>query len=266
MEHWMPARGKRHTWISSDRSNINGLISVNGGAAPVAWHVDYLLVDDEEICTELLDAASTAAAYVGIRRLFLKLDKMAELLGVVRRSGFVFYSTRHVYIYHGEPESRVASAQGNYGIRSRRNSDEHMLFELYRSAVPQSIRIAEGLTREEWRGSQERGSLTQHEDEFVLTDREKVVGWLRVRTAGGTGCFHITHASVNEQALQSLVDYAVNQRLAGKSTILCAIDAYQARLKSLLEGSDFELVTEYTNAVKEIAIKVKEPQFAPMRA
>lgn len=266
LEHWGPGSGKRHTWVSSDRNSINGLISVNGRAAPVAWHADYLMVEDEEICTELLDAASASAAEMGVRRLFVKLDKMAALMGVVRRAGFVFYSTRHVYIYHGEPKSKTANEQGNYGIRPRRNSDEHLIFELYRAAVPQSIRIAEGLTREEWRGSQEQGHLTQRDKEFVLTDRGKVAGWLRVCTAGGTGCFHIIHSDVSEQALLSLTEYAVNPVLARKSTILCTIDAYQVRLKSLLEASNFELVTEYTNAVREIAIKVREPQFAPMRA
>jgi hypothetical protein len=63
----------------------------------------------------------------------------------------------------------------------------------------------------------------------------------------------------------SIVNYTL-ARLSRKQTKSCTVHSYQTQLKTLVEGSKFEQAAEYASLVKEIAIKVREPSFMPMRA
>jgi hypothetical protein len=65
--------------------------------------------------------------------------------------------------------------------------------------------------------------------------------------------------------LKWLVNYTLKY-LDGKSPILCIAPAFQGQLNGVLEDSGFERVAEYNASVREIALKVKQPQFVPMRA
>ena len=274
LEHWLPLKGRRHTWVSGEGGRLSGVVSIKRCAAPTAWQVDYLQAGDEERCIALLDMVSAAAAKRGVRKLFLRLPTTSPLIDGARRAGFACYTKDYLYRYGGERGQRAAEAPEPYLLRPRTRGDEYGLFDLYNAAVPLPVRTAEGMTLEEWQESRDQGSWLEQRKEFVLLFRSppsplpkegRLVGWLRVNAARGMGCFEIMFHQLEEDGLAWLVNYGL-MSLDGRSPIFCVVSAFQGQLKGLLESLDFEQVAEYATSMKEIAIKVKEPQFVPMRA
>lgn len=265
VEHWLPLRERRHTWVWGDGVRIGGAVSVKSGAAATAWQVDYLHAGDEERCVALLESVSAAAAKRGVRKLFLRLSTTSPLIDGARRAGFSRYTEDYIYRYGGERGQRAAPAPQPYPLRPRTGGDEYGLFELYNAAVPLPVRTAEGMTLEEWRESRDPGPRLEQRKEFVLHKQGSLVGWLRVNAARGTGCFEIMSHQLEEDGLKWLVNYGLTC-LDGRSPIFCVVPAFHGQLQGLMESSGFEQVAECAALVKEIAIKVKEPQFIPMRA
>ncbi len=264
-EHWIPIKGKRHTWISEENGHIDGLVSVKASVPPIAWQVDYLQVEKENVCIDLLDTASAAAAERGARKLFLRLDYTCPLISEARRAGFISYTKEYLYHYRGESGQITSAAPQSYTIRPRDRTDENGLFDLYKSAVPQQVRLAEGITLEEWRGSMPQGPLLQQHKEFILQKGSCLIGWLRIDTSRRLGHFDLIYSQVDDASLSWAVNYAI-ARLASKQMKSCIVHSYQTQLKTLVESSEFEQAAEYVSLVKEIAIKVREPSFMPMRA
>lgn len=265
LEHWLPLRGMRHTWVSGEGGRLSGVVSVRPCAAPTAWQVDYLRAGDEEHCIALLDMVSAAAAKLEVRKLFLRLPTTSPLIDGARHAGFSCYNKDYLYRYGGEREQMAAEAPEPYLLRPRSRSDEYGLFDLYNTAVPLPVRTAEGMTLEEWQESRDQGSwLVQHK-EFVLQKQGSLVGWLRVNAARGTGCFDIMFRQLQEERLAWLVNYGLIC-LDGKSPIFCVVSAFQGRLKGLLESSGFEQVAEYDALMTEFTVRVSEPEVAPIRA
>ena len=274
LEHWLPLRGMRHTWVSGEGGRLSGVVSVRPCAAPTVWQVDYLQAGDEEHCIALLDMVSTAAAKREVRKLFLRLPTASPLIDGARRAGFSCYTKDYLYRYVGERGQRAAEAPEPYLLRPKSRSDEYGLFDLYNAAVPLPVRTAEGMTLEEWQESRDQGSwLVQHK-EFVLLFRShpsplpnegSLVGWLRVNAARGTGCFDIMFHQLEEAGLEWLVNYGL-MCLDGKSPIVCVAPASQERLLRLLEELEFEKVAQSTKMVKELAIRIEEPSLMPVQA
>ena len=264
-EHWLPLRGRRHTWVSLDRGRILGVVSTKSCSGPAAWQIDYLQVGEDEHCFALLDKASAAAAEKGVKKIFLRLPSTSPLIDGVRRAGFSCYTKDYLFRYGGEGGQGPAEVPLPYLLRPRSRADEYSLFSLYGVAVPLAVRTAEGMTLEEWRESRDRGSWLERHREFVLEKQGSLVGWLRINVARGMGCFAILFQPWAQDELGWLVNYGLTC-LDGKSPILCIVSAFQGQLRVLLERLDFEEVAEYSTLVKEIALRVREPSFVPMRA
>jgi len=152
-----------------------------------------------------------------------------------------------------------------YLLRPKASGDEYMLFDLYNAALPIPVRIAEGLTLEEWQETKGRGFLLEQRREFVLEKQGSLVAWLRVNASLRAGSFTIMFHRLDGDGLEWLVNYGLRY-LDGKSPIVCVAPAYQERLLRLLEELEFEKVAQSTKMVKELAIRIKEPSFMPVQA
>jgi len=265
LEHWLPSRGMRHTWVSGEGGRLSGVVSVRPCAAPTAWQVDYLQASDEEHCIALLDMVSAAAAKLEVRKLFLRLPTTSPLIDGARRTGFSCYARDYLYRCSGKRGQRITEAPEHYLLRAKSRSDEYGLFELYNAAVPLPVRTAEGMTLEEWQGSREQGSWLDERREFILQGRGSLAGWLQITATKGKGCFNIVSHQVGEDGLGWLVNYAL-MFLDGKSPIYCFVPAFQRQLSGILESNGFEQVTECDTMLREIALRVREAQAIPIRA
>jgi hypothetical protein len=264
LEHWLPMRMKRLTWVCLERGRILGLVSIRGCYGSAAWHVDYLQVDGER-CLPLLDKAITTAAKQGISKLFLRLPSDSPLIDEARRCGFTFYKTAYLYRYNGKGEKRAPMASAQYRVRSIPRNVDNRLFDLYNATVPVHVRIAEGMTLKEWQETREQASWPGKHREFVLGEEDHLAAWLRVETTRGVGCFNIICHRLDDDGLEWLVNYALIC-LDGKSPIFCIAFPFQESVLRLLGRLGFEQIAECSTLVKEIAIKVKEPHLMPIQA
>lgn len=265
LEHWFPLYGRRHTWVLEGDSRIDGAVSLKGGPSPSVWKIDCLQVSDEEQCISLLETAGAGAAERGVRKVFLMLDSDNPMLNGARRAGFASYNKDYLYRYSGGRVHYASAAPGLYHLRSRTTADDFGLFQMYNAAAPTPVRTAEGLTLEEWRESRDYGSWLEQRRDFILERQGRLVAWLHINAARGGGCFEIITHNLEAEGLEWLMRHALRY-LDGKSPILCIVPAFQSQLSGILDGSGFEQVAEYVASVKDIAIKVKQPQFVPMRA
>lgn len=264
LENWLPLSGMRHTWVSLERGYIRGLVSIRSCSGPTAWQIDHLQADEGH-CLALLDGMSAAAVEQGVRKVFLRLPSDSPLIDGARRAGFSCYATDYIYRYCGAGGQRGAEATGPYLLRPKARGDEYMLFALYNVALPPPVRTAEGMTLAEWRENRDRGLWLEQRREFVVEKQGSLVAWLRLSAARGMGCFEIICHQLDEGALEWLVNHSL-MYLDGKSSILCVAYAFQAPLLRLLQKLEFEEVAQSARLVKELAIRIEEPGFMPVKA
>lgn len=264
VEQWFPVRLRRYTWVSLQGGRALGLVSVRSCPASSAWHVDCLRAEPGA-CLALLDAVSGAAARHGVRRVFLRLPSRSPLATEARRSGFAAYKTDYLYRYQGSEVRPTQTISSSYTISNVSKSDRYRLFQLYSTAVPALVRAAEGMTLTEWQETREPASLLRQHREFVVRSDDQAVGWLRVDSASRTGCFSLILGELSAEVIGWLVGYGLGC-LDGKSAVFCIACSFQPALVELLEQLGFELTAECDTLLKEIAVKVTQPHFMPMRA
>jgi hypothetical protein len=264
MEQWLPLRGKRHTWVSTEDDRLSGIASVKLCATPSTWRVDYLQADNEDRCVALLEMVNSAAATHSIRKIQLRLPIFSPFIDGARRAGFWSYVRGYLYRYSGDRVQRTTTPPEPYHFRPRTRGDDYGLFDLYNVTVPQAVRRAEGLTLKEWQGNREHSSWPEQHKEFILYTQDNLVGWLRIDASRGPSCFKITSRELEDDKLTWLINYAL-VCLNNKSLIFCVVLDFQWQLKRLLVDSGFELVEEYDNLNREIAIRATDPQLVPMQ-
>jgi hypothetical protein len=264
IEQWLPLRGKRHTWISTEHDRFNGIVSVKSCTTPTTWRVDYLQADDEDRCVALLEMVNSAAATHSVRKLQLCLPITSPFINGARRAGFWSYVKCYLYRYSGDRVQRTPAPPEPYGFRPRARGDDYRLFNLYNDTVPATVRRAEGLTLEEWQGNREQISWPEQRKEFILYTQDNLIGWLRINASRGPGCFKIISREVEDDNLIWLIKYALTC-LNNKSTLFCVVLDFQWQLKRLILDSGFEAIEEYDNLNREVAIRTTEPQLVPMQ-
>ena len=264
LEHWLPLKTRRHTWVFLERGRIVGLVSLRNCGHPAAWQIDCLQSDGEQ-CLALLDRVSAAASSGHVRKLFLRLLSDSPLIHQARRSGFSPYKAD--YVYRITPDSVQAALPDSqrYALRPASKGDDYRLFGLYTAVVPAPVRTAEGMTLTEWRETRDRPAWPEQHREFVLGTRETIVGWLAVNSFRGSGCFCILCHDSDGESLELLLKCAVRS-LRTKSPIFCVACAFQERLLTLLEDLGSDRIAECFSLIKEPTVKATEPRFMPIRA
>jgi len=157
------------------------------------------------------------------------------------------------------------SPPDQYSIRILSKGDEISLYKLFHSSVPLAVRSAEAQTFEEWQDKRDCRTGFEHRTEFPVYREGTLEGYLRVSSAGRTGCFEIIFHQVEGSGLDWLVNHALNC-LSGKTQIFSIVSIDQWQLRGILEYSQFEQVARCETMMKENVIRVEEPRFMPMRA
>jgi hypothetical protein len=265
LEHWLPGKGRRRTWVTDEDGRINSLISVKSNKASRIWYVDYLQVSDETNCYALLEYVSTAAAKRGVRKVFVNLTANSDLVDVAKRAGFSSYNNYYIYKYGSRAVSRPVQAPERYAIRALSKEEELSVYDLYNSVSPPAVRSAEGLTFQEWQDKSECCSRFDHRTEYLVYREGVLEGCLRVSSSGRTGCFELVFRQIEGEGLEWMINYALNC-LGGKTPVFSVVSVAQWQMRGMLENFQFEQVAKLEAMFKENVVRVEEPRFMPMRA
>jgi len=265
LEHWLPWKGRRRTWVTDEDGSINSLISVKSNKASKIWYVDYLQASDERNCFALLEYVSAAAAKRGVHKMFINLSVNSPMMDVARHAGFSSFNTYYIYKYGGISVPKSVPIPDQYSIRTMLKGDEISLYNLYHASAPLTVRSAEGLTLEEWQDRMGCCSWFIHRTEYLIYRNGNLEGYLRVSFAGRIGCFEIIFRHIEGVGLEWLVNQGLSC-LGGKTQIFGIVSVDQWQLRGMLENSQFEQIAKFETMVKENTIRVEEPQYMPLRA
>ena len=265
LEHWLPWKGRRRTWVTDEDGRIDSLISVRSNVKSVIWYIDYLQTSDDKNCYALLDYVGSSAAKRGVRKLFINLSANSPMIDVARRAGYSAYNTYYIYKYRNRSAPRSVPTPDQYSIQVPSKGDEMSLYTLFHSSVPLAVRSAEALTFEEWQDRSGCCRWFEHRTEFLVYRGGALEGYLRISFSGRTGCFEIIFRQIEGVGLEWLVNYALNY-LGGKAQIFGIVSVAQWQLRGMLENSQFEQIAKFETMLKENVIRVEEPRFLPMRA
>src|SRR5262249_49890696 len=79
---------------------------------------------------------------------FMRVDDSSPLEELARQAAFGHFAAERIF---RRPAGTVARAIAPAGLRPRRGSDHHGLFQLYSSLVPGRVRQVAAMTMQEWR-------------------------------------------------------------------------------------------------------------------
>ena len=271
LEQWFSFGRDRHTWISVRGQQIKGLVSARNRSSSVVWEVDCLLVaacdqrEERDVCLSLLDQLSEGAGADNVEKVFLRLPRDSALVDIVRQAGFAPYLTEHLYRLGERSRPALAAISLPDSLRRRSRTDDIRLFQLYSAAVPLQVRRAEAMTFREWRELRQRGFYRRGEKELVCEREGMLTAWLKLSLDRHLGQFELlVHPSYGE-GVEPLVRFSLI-RLKGKPVITSLVPEHQAGLRDYLQERNFEEVAEYTNLVKQLAVRLRQPSLVPARA
>ena len=256
---WFNPQLRPCAWVYAEGLALRGLASVRDRCSPRAWEINRLLVADPDrnCCLNLLEHVSLVGGQLEIGRIFLRLPMDSPLLKAVEETGFLPYSTEHLYWRKRTDGNETRSkALPSPSPRRKKADDEYRLFELYLKCVPAHVRRVEGMTYKEWQSNRDR-SVGQ---ELVFEKDGGLVGWMSVNASRDWGQLDMIAATKDE--LQSVVEYGLTSLSDCRQQYCLALDS-EGMLLRLLEDRGFSRVMTYSVLTKELLVRVAERYVMP---
>lgn len=266
-EQWIAAED-RQTLVAASGLAIRGLLSARHRSGRSAWELDWLVLEgnqaDDWTALALLERLAEEAVKAQVQRIFLRVPKDSERTAAAMRAGFTAYGTETL-LRRGPSDTVSATTESMaMELRPKQKDDELALFRLYHNAVPAQVRSMEGMTLEEWYATRE--AQFGQQKEYVWSEGDRLRGWLQVNRGNGCGQFHLMVHPEDENRLEDLVVQAL-AHLPRKEPVVALVPHYQPSLRSLLmEVWGFEEVAEYENLARQLAVRVLEARFVPVRS
>lgn len=260
--------------------HLGGLASARAGSGCRVWELDYLylpinLQDSqsngwhealETVTLELLEQLIQVAGQRCAERIFLRVPAGSPITKPAQRAGF-FPSFEEMLLEgvgnQASPRSRsgastVEAPEARW--RDRLPRDDYSLFQLFSAATPSQVRIALGLTFDQWKEAREL--RRQGCRERVTENNDRITGWLsllaRWRVTEGEVMVHPDYPDL----LPALLDLA----LAHGGIHRWLVPDYQERVGDWLQGRSFREAARYVVLVKTVTARVLNPGMAPVEA
>lgn len=259
--------GYRRIWVHVADDGPDGLLVARVRCGGLVWDVRHLWVDAarETVARDLLLWVCDEAAARGARRVFLETGPDEPALAVARSAGFQHYTWALLYGLRDGPGVSPPAQPG----RPRQRGDDHLLFQLYKAAVPAPVRAAEAMTLEEWAALRKDpprwgAGLLAGWQQFVWDDGGTALAWLELGSAAKS--WHAEwlvrpgYEALGEQALA----FALEQAKGAPLYATCR--EYQQPLASALERAGFALVARRAVFARQLAARVREPRLVAARA
>lgn len=256
---WFNPQLRSSVWVYTEGFTIRGLVSVRDRHGPRSWEIDRLQVgeQDRNSCLRLLEYLSVVGGELEVDRIFLRLPADSPLLRVAQETGFLQYSTEHLY-WRGSSDSHAPGTEAAPASAARRKrvDDEYRLFELYLRCIPAYVRRVEGMTFKEWQSNRNR-SVGQ---EWVFEKDGSLVGWAALNSTRSLGQLDMIVAARDE--MENMVNYGLTH-LSGCSQMYCLAPDFEVTLLRLLEDRGFSRISTYSALAKDLVVRVVEPYAMP---
>lgn len=251
---------------------LGGLASAQAGAGFRVWELDHLylpinLQDSqangrhdplEAVTLELLEQLVQGAGQRCAERIFLRVPAESPVTRLAQRAGF--FPCFEEILWEGR-----GSLSGNSGspvayCRDRLPRDDYPLFQLFSASTPGPVRIALGLTFDQWKEARElrrRGWRDR-----VTENSDRITSWLswkaRWRVIEREVMVHPDYPDL----LPALLDLS----LARGSIHRWLVPDYQERVGDWLQGHSFREAARYVVLIKTVTARVLNPGMAPVEA
>lgn len=271
-----PVNTASRTWICEDHWHILGFAQVRERPARVTWDIAYLAsmvssnASSEEVLAALLDYMLQDASNHGIHRIFAKVEDEIPEQELFQKAGFQRYARQLTYVF------QPGTVQGDFNQPSLRRWNRHHawgLHQLYRSATPQRVQMAEMLDSSEEFAKLYVGSLhplpailSKGDESFVCDVGVRLGAWLRLCRGHGaiphqlSLLVHPEHAEMAEP----LVRFGT-QRLLERDArpIFCQVREYDSSVINALRSSGFEHGSTKALLVRHMALLAMNPRTVP---
>jgi len=189
----------------------------------------------------------------GVLRIYARSSEDAQIEDVLRQTGFIVISREEVFVR----PSKASLCSQPTGLRPSGPQDRWALGELYRQAVPQIVRRAEGLPSRRMRppfGSLPSSGLTA---EYVWVDEGRIVAYLGLYSSLRGNWLEVV--SLPECRAETLphVRYMLTLVSGPASTpVYCPVPDYAAGLGWVLRALEFEPYARQVLLVAHTAARV----------
>ena len=271
-----PVNTSSRTWICEDHWHILGFAQVRERPARVTWDIAYLAsmvsssASSDEVLTALLDYMLQVASSHGIHRIFARVEDEIPEQELFQRAGFQRYARQLTYVF------QPGSVQGDFKQPSLRRWNRHHawgLHQLYRSATPQRVQMAEMLDSSEEFAKLYVGSLhplpailSKGDESFVCDVGVRLGAWLRLCRGHGTTPHQLSLLVHPENAdmAEPIVRFGT-QRLLERDArpIFCQVREYDSSVINALRSSGFEQVSTKALLVRHMALLAMNPRTVP---
>jgi hypothetical protein len=262
IEQWFSFATGRHTWISVKGATLRGLISARTRGSKAAWEIDCAIHTEQEreVVPNLLERVTEDAGRGGAEKIFLRTNADSDILRDASAAGFAFYLREHLLVAEDPREFAAPVFQEGITLRRWSKADAHDTFQLYNRATPEPIRHTEAATFREWTASRERISPTRGARQWVLQDKDTVVGWFRTAPDGELGRFDVM-VDVAATALIDPLIYAALSRLSEQSVLLTLVPDFAVGIVDRLRERGFTERGEFVVLAKRTVrpIELAEP-------
>lgn len=265
---FVPHRGTLHLLLLTQGRYAGALASLRGHRSFSTWELDHLLLasDYADTCIELLARLDALLLQVHGERVFLRLAEGSPALEAAREAGYRPYLAERLYLLSQPNPARVSLAlPTGIDVRLRRREDDYPLFRLYGTAMPVSVRSAEGLTFREWQEmSAVRWQVGAQVRDLVALRGGSMVAWCRMASAAsGRMVMTILVHPQEPGAASSLIGAALQDVPRGRTVIMAPEHA--PSLPDVFRAAGFAPGEAYVSLVHQIGTRVTEPAFMPAR-
>ena len=270
-------RRDRITLVSWDGMRPRGLISARVRAGQRVWEVDRLYLADvpsrfgdkpqadpaETAPLQLLEQLIEAVGARQAERIFLRLPSNSPanspLVTVAQRTG-LFPCYEESLLERPDKGDYKSDAGTLEDLRERLPEDDYPLFQLFSGATPQQVRVALGLTFDQWRDAQE----THHRNrcDWVTERNGRLTGWLSLWSCDGEETGEVIALPSHPEILPALVRLAIARR----GTTRWWVPGYQELTKSFLLHQGFHETTRYLMLIKTMTVRALSYGMAPVEA
>ena len=262
----------RPTWALFERGQISGIVSVNVGSGNAKWQIYHLLVDAgsgfRRVVRELLEHVSVTAAEDRVPVVHMRLDVSSPAVEPAIDSRFVNFAEEVVYSLG---PAGTENPQPIEGIRRREPVDDLGLFRLICALRPAAARQYEGLTLREWQKIDgwsrapiglRRFQVSSRRD-FVVQINDSLAGWIRVDRSRNT--IRIELDAEARAGIDAVLEFARGQ-MDVKSRARWVVRDHQGWFGEELERRGSLQVSSNFLLARPLAVRIAEPELAPMRA